>query len=145
MPADDESELLFRELLDAAPDPIVIVNEAGAIVHVNARVEEMLGYPRAELLGERVEILIPERFAISHRVHRGDYIAAPTARAMGSGLELWARHKDGTEIPVEISLAPLQTAERHARLGALATSAPAGWPSRRTASSRRSSTAPRTP
>ncbi len=111
MPADNESELLFRELLDAAPDPIVIVNEAGAIVHVNARVEEMLGYRRAELLGERVEILIPERFAVSHRVNRGDYITAPAVREMGSGLELWARHKDGSEIPVEISLAPLQTAD----------------------------------
>ncbi len=110
MAAADESELQFRDLLEAAPDPIVIVNEAGAIVHVNARVEEMLGYRRAELLGERVEVLLPERYAVSHRVHRGDYIAAPSARPMGSGLELWARHKDGTEIPVEISLAPLATA-----------------------------------
>jgi PAS domain S-box-containing protein len=109
MPVDNENEPPFRELLDAAPDPIVIVNEAGAIVHVNARIEEVLGYGRAELLGERVEILIPERFAVPHRVHRGDYIASPTARRMGSGLELWARHKDGTEIPVEISLAPLST------------------------------------
>ena len=109
MKADHESELPVRELLDAAPDPIVIVNEAGGIVHVNARVEEMLGYSRSELLGERVEIVIPERFAIGHRVHRGDYIAAPTVRPMGSGLELWARHRDGTEIPVEISLAPLHT------------------------------------
>jgi PAS domain S-box-containing protein len=109
MAAANENELLFRELLDAAPDPIVIVNEAGGIVHVNARVEEMLGYERAELLGERVEILIPERFAVPHRVHRGDYVAAPSARPMGSGLELWARRKDGSEVPVEISLAPLET------------------------------------
>jgi PAS domain S-box-containing protein len=109
MAAANENELLFRELLDAAPDPIVIVNEAGGIVHVNVRVEEMLGYERAELLGERVEMLIPERFAVSHRVHRGDYVAAPSARPMGSGLELWARRKDGTEVPVEISLAPLET------------------------------------
>jgi PAS domain S-box-containing protein len=109
MAASSENEGLFRELLDAAPDPIVIVNEAGGIVHVNARIEAMLGYERAELLGERVELLIPERFAVSHRVHRGDYIAAPSARPMGSGLELWARRKDGTEVPVEISLAPLET------------------------------------
>ncbi len=114
------ASFMFRELLDAAPDPIVIVNEAGAIVHVNARLEEMLGYQRAELLGERVEILIPERFAVSHRVHRGDYVAAPTVRPMGSGLELWARHKDGSEIPVEISLAPLETADRDPGLGGTA-------------------------
>jgi PAS domain S-box-containing protein len=105
----NEHEPLFRDLLDAAPDPIVIVNEAGAIVHVNSRVEEVLGYERRELLGERVEVLIPDRFALAHRVHRGDYIAAPSARPMGSGLELWALRKDGTEIPVEISLAPLET------------------------------------
>ncbi len=111
MHADHESQLLFRELLDAAPDPIVIVNEAGAIVHVNSRIEELLGYARSELLGERVEILIPARFAITHRVHRGNYIAEPTVRRMGSGLELWARRKDGTEVPVEISLAPLETAD----------------------------------
>ena len=98
MPAEHENELLFRELLDAAPDPIVIVNEAGAIVHVNARVEEMLGYARAELLGERVEILIPERFAVSHRVHRGDYIAAPTRPPDGLGAgalgAAQGRHRD---------------------------------------------------
>jgi PAS domain S-box-containing protein len=109
MAAANESDPPFRELLDAAPDPIVIVNEAGAIVHVNARIEEVLGYERSELLGERVEVLIPERFAFSHRAHRGDYVEAPEARQMGSGLELWARRKDGTEVPVEVSLAPLET------------------------------------
>src|SRR6188474_3320824 len=109
MAVEDSNEPLFRDWLDAAPDPIVIVNEAGAIVHVNSRVEEVLGWDRGELLGERVEILIPERFAVAHRVHRGDYIEAPSARPMGSGLELWAMRKDGTEVPVEISLAPLDT------------------------------------
>ena len=109
MAAERSNEPLFRDLLDAAPDPIVIVNEAGAIVHVNSRVAEVFGYDPGDLLGERVEILIPERFAVAHRVHRGDYIAAPSARPMGSGLELWALRHDGTEVPVEISLAPLET------------------------------------
>jgi PAS domain S-box-containing protein len=106
-----ESEARLGALLDAAPDASVIVDKQGLIVRVNTQAEWQFGYAREELLGRPVELLLPERFRGSHVRHRASYQDAPRARPMGRGLDLYARRKDGSEIPVEISLSPLETAE----------------------------------
>jgi len=98
------SEDTARAFLESASEGIVVSDESGRILLVNAKTEEMFGYARAELLGRRVELLIPSRFRESHAGHRAAYAAAPRVRPMGQGRELLARRKDGTEIPVEVSL-----------------------------------------
>lgn len=102
------SEVRFRSLLESAPDPIVIVDANGTVVYVNRRVEEVLGYSAAELDGQPVERLLPERFRGAHVALRRGFTRAPNTRPMGAGLELFALHKGGAEVPVEISLSPLQ-------------------------------------
>ena len=98
-------------LLEAAPDPVVIVDREGRIAIVNARAEAVFGYPRAELLGQPVEMLIPQRLHAAHVAHRAPYQEAPRARAMGAGRDLFARRKDGSEFAVDVSLSPLATPE----------------------------------
>ena len=109
MTAQEPSPGSFRVLVESAPDAIVIVDAGGEIVLVNAQTEKLSGYRREELLGQRVEMLVPERFRDQHSAQRSGYSADPHTRPMGAGLELAGRRKDGTEFPVEVSLSPLQT------------------------------------
>ena len=96
-----------RPFLDILPDALVIVNQAGTIVMVNAQTEAAFGYAREALPGKQLELLLPERFRETHIAHRERYFTAPQTRPMGIGLHLVGRRKDGTEFPVEISLNPL--------------------------------------
>lgn len=103
------SETQFRGLLEAAPDAMVVSDANGRIMLVNSQAETLLGYTRAELIGQNVEILQPERFRAGHIGRRQAYVSAPHRRPMDSALGLYACRKDGTEIPVEIGLSPLET------------------------------------
>ena len=100
----DVSDELARRLLDAAPDATVIADRDGTIVYANARVKEVLGYEPEKLVGAPVEALLLKRYRDIHPKHRTDFSTSPNPRSMGAGLELYARHKDGHEFPVEISL-----------------------------------------
>jgi PAS domain S-box-containing protein len=104
-----KAEAKFRGLLEAAPDAIVGVQEDGRIALVNAQAERLFGYPRAEMVGRPVEILVPDAVRGAHSGLRGRYFADPQQRPMGAGVQLAARRKDGTEFPAEISLSALET------------------------------------
>lgn len=103
------AEEKFKGLVETAPDAFVIVNELGLIEVVNKQTENWFGYDRKELIGKAVELLIPERFRRPHVHLRSGFMEQPKTRPMGAGLDLYARRKDGTEFPVEISLSPMLT------------------------------------
>jgi PAS domain S-box-containing protein len=105
------AEKRFRGLLESAPDAMVIVDGDARIVLVNAQTERLFGYSREDLIGRDVETLLPERFRAAHRGHRYGFLAAPSARPMGAGLDLFGRREDGSEFPVDIALSPLETDE----------------------------------
>jgi PAS domain S-box-containing protein len=102
---DDSS---FRKVLEGAPDAVVIVDSRGKIVLVNGQAEKLFGYLREEMLGNAIELLVPARFRESHTATRHVYVSHPETRPMGADLELDALRKDGSELPVEISLSPVR-------------------------------------
>ena len=107
--ADHASRTLEREFLEFAPDAVIGVDEAGEIRLVNSRTQAVFGYARDELIGERVELLVPESVRKTHIAHRDRYFDAPRTRPMGASLDLYARRKDGSEFPCEISLSTVAT------------------------------------
>ena len=108
----DDSEAYFRTILESAPDAMVIIDDHGKIAVVNGQAETMFGYARDEMLGQTVEMLLPERLRDRHVTNRATFGEDPRLRPMGAGLDLVAKRKDGSEFPVEISLSPLQSAGR---------------------------------
>jgi protein-histidine pros-kinase len=104
-----DREQRFKALLEALPDPLLIIDRAGTIVQVNAQAERSFGYSRDELVGRSVETLIPARRLGAHRRAFPDYFAGPGARPLSPGLDLNARRKDGSEFPIEITISPLDT------------------------------------
>jgi PAS domain S-box-containing protein len=103
------TEHRFQELLEAAPDSIIEVDGKGRIVLLNLATEKLFGYARDELLGQPVEVLVPEDFRAVHASHRDHYLQGPVTRPMGTGLTLQGRRKDGSSFPVEISLSPVKS------------------------------------
>jgi PAS domain S-box-containing protein len=101
--------LLLPTLLDAIPDAMVVINQHGIVVQINSQTEDLFGYTRDELIGQKIEILVPERHRPSHHHHRERFAEQPRTRRMGAGLELYGRRRDGSEFPVEISLSPVAT------------------------------------
>jgi protein-histidine pros-kinase len=108
----DDSEAYFRTILESAPDAMIIIDDRGKIAVVNGQAETMFGYARDEMLGQTVEMLLPERLRERHVKNRAAFAEDPRLRPMGAGLDLEARRKDGSEFPVEISLSPVQSAGR---------------------------------
>ena len=102
-----DHERRYAQLLDTAPDAIVVVDAASRISLVNVQTEKLFGYTRAELVGQPLETLIPERFRAAHGGHVARFFSHAGSRPMGSGLELFGRRRDGSEIPIEVSLSPL--------------------------------------
>ena len=104
-------ELKFESLLEAAPDAMVGVDSQGVIRFVNRQTELLFDYDRDALLGQPVETLVPDSFRVVHPAHRAGYAAHPAPRAMGAGLELTGRRRDGTEFPTDISLSSIETGD----------------------------------
>jgi PAS domain S-box-containing protein len=105
------AEERFRLVVESAPCGMLMINRDGRIVLVNALTEKMFGHSRSELLGQPVELLVPDRFRDRHPVHRADFFANPTARDTGGGRQVCGRHRDGSELPLEIRLMPLEMTE----------------------------------
>jgi len=104
-----KSDAMFRALLESAPDAMVIVDQQSEIVLVNKQAEQLFGYSRAEMLGQAVGMLMPDRFRQAHNGHQVDYAANPRSRVMGVEQNLLGRRKDGSEFPIEVTLGPLET------------------------------------
>ena len=109
--AHQKFEERFRRVVESAPNAMVMINHSGIIEMVNTQAEQMFGYMRAEMLGELVEMLVPERFRGHHPGLRAGFLTAPQSRPMGAGRDLYGRRKDGSEFPIEIGLNPIETDE----------------------------------
>jgi formate hydrogenlyase transcriptional activator len=107
--AAEHEQALFRQLFLASPDAIIVTAVNGRISAVNPASEQLFAYSETELIGNLVEMLIPERFRGHHPQHREGYVVAPSPRPMGTGLELYGRRKDGTEFPIDIMLSPVES------------------------------------
>src|SRR4051812_50161612 len=105
-----DDEVFAGQLLDAAPDAMIVIGPDEHIRSVNVQAERLFGFGRADLLGQRLDLLIPERFRRGHGAHGAGYFAAPLTRPMGSRLATFGRHKDGSNIPIERSLSPVHAA-----------------------------------
>src|SRR5690606_5414105 len=105
------AEQRFTVAVEAAPNAMILVDGDGRILLANAHTERLFGYARQELLGQSIEVLVPERVRQTHRRVRAQFAQQPNARPMGAGRDLYGRRKDGTEVPLEIGLNPLQTRE----------------------------------
>jgi len=103
------AEKRLRQVFEAAPNGVVMVGQDGRIALANAQMEKLFGYPKDEMLGQPAEMLVPGRFRNRHPAHRGGFFASPEARSMGVGRDLFGRHKDGNEFPVEIGLSVVRT------------------------------------
>src|SRR5436305_472916 len=119
MPRAGQAERLLHGFLDAAPDAVVVVDQGGSIVEMNAQAEKMFGYGREELLGRPVELLLPERFWARHVDHRRAYFTDPRTRPMGARAGLFGRRKDGREFPVDVSIGPVPGGDRRLVAGAI--------------------------
>ncbi|WP_310556926.1 ATP-binding protein [Flavobacterium sp.] len=108
---ENNSDTKFQSFLESVPDAIIIVNMEGNIQYSNTQTEVLFGYEKSEIIGNRIELLMPSRFKEAHQGHRQGYFANPKVRKMGEGMQLFAKHKDQTEFPVEISLSKLDTEE----------------------------------
>lgn len=106
-PHQEEGNISFQHWLDVSPDALIVVDAQGRIVLVNRQGETLFGYTRDELIGQPLEMLLPERFRAFHQRNREHYATSPRIRPMGAGLELYGQHKNGSEVPVDISLSPL--------------------------------------
>lgn len=103
------TELLSQQFFDAASDAVVIIDENGIVIHINAQTENLFGYRRDELLNQPMEMLVPERLRAHHAEHRRNYFRNPVPRPMGSKFVAVGRRKDGTEFPIDLALSPLPT------------------------------------
>jgi PAS domain S-box-containing protein len=104
-----KSAAQFRLVVEAAPNGLVLVDKDGTILMVNPQIEQMFGFERVEMIGQSVEMLLPDRYRAAHPGQRNEFFRSPLKRAMGHGRDLFARRKDGTEFPVEVGLSPAET------------------------------------
>ena len=98
---------LVRSVLESAPDAMIIIDDSGTVLFANRQVSALFGYDKSEVVGHPVEMLLPERYHGRHVAHRREYTGSVRTRPMGIGLDLFARRRDGSEFPVEISLSPI--------------------------------------
>lgn len=115
----ERNEEVLRMMVELSLNAIVLVNRRGEILSVNAQTEKIFGYPRELLVGQSVEILVPDRFKAEHPKNRSSFFADPVVRPMGAGRDLFGRRSDGSEFPVEIGLVPIETADGPAVVGSI--------------------------
>jgi PAS domain S-box-containing protein len=113
------AESWFERLVEAVPDAILVVDQNRYITFINRSAERLFGYSRTELLGQPIELLIPERYRTAHPEHFAGFLRDPKTRAMGAGRELFGLRKDGVEVPIEIGLNPVETPDGHLTLASI--------------------------